>query len=212
MEAELYIIAGISLFLGLHILTGLHEWRQAALNKIGLLPYRILFSLGTLYAFWNILKGFDARPFEVWWSVPSWASFAPLAIMPISLFLLFCHFTVRSQDNFSRQPLGWAIMLWALSHLIANGESGTTLFFGGFLLYGALAIFLRERKSSLGDATASHGSSGYNTKIIPFIRWPSDMTGKKFASLLLMTMLTNFALVHIHEILIGVSATSAMSG
>ena len=212
MSAELYIISGVSLFLGLHILTGLHEWRQAALNKLGLLPYRFLFSLGTLYALWTILKGFDARPFEVWWSVPYWASFAPLVIVPISLFLFFCHFIKHSQDNFSSQPLGWAIMLWALSHLIANGESGTTLFFGGFLLYGALAIYLRERKASLGDATASHGNSECNVKLIPFTRWPGGMTGRKFASLLFITVVVDYALIHIHEIFIGVVATPAMIG
>lgn len=212
MSAELYIISGVSLFLGLHILTGLHEWRQAALNKLGLLPYRFLFSLGTLYAYWTILKGFDARPFDVWWIVPEWATFAPIVMMPISLFLLFCHFTKHSQDNFSRQPLGWAIMLWALSHLIANGESGTTLFFGGFLIYGALAIHLRERKSALGDATASHGNSEYNVKLIPFTRWPRDMAGRKFASLLFITVVVDLALTHMHDIFIGVSATSAMTG
>lgn len=66
MSAELYIIVGLSLFLILHILTGLHELRKTAIEKIGLIAYRILFSLGTLYALWTIIKGFDARPFEVW--------------------------------------------------------------------------------------------------------------------------------------------------
>lgn len=212
MSAELYIISGVSLFLGLHILTGLHEWRQAALNKLGLLPYRFLFSLGTLYALWTILKGFDARPFEMWWSVPQWASFAPLVIMPISLFLLICHFTKQSQDNFSRQPLGWAIMLGSFSHIIANGESGTTLFFGGFLLYGALAIYLRERKSHLGDTSASHGSSEYDVKLIPFSRWPKGMAGKKFASLLFITVVVDIALIQMHEFFIGLVAMPAMIG
>ncbi len=212
MSAELYIISGISLFLGLHILTGLHEWRQAALNKLGLLPYRILFSLGTLYAFWTILKGFDARPFDMWWEVPHWATFAPMVIMPISLFLFICHFTSHSQDNFSRQPLGWAIILWALSHLIANGESGTTVFFGGFLLYGVLAIHLRERKAKLGDTTASHGGNEFDVKLAPFTRLPRGVTGKKFAFLLFTTAVVDFVLIRIHEIFIGVSATSAVFG
>ena len=212
MSAELYIISGVSLFLGLHILTGLHEWRQAALNKLGLLPYRFLFSLATLYALWTILKGFELRPFEIWWSVPHWATFAPIVIMPISLFLLICHFNPRSQDTFSSQPLGWAIMLWSLSHLMANGESGTTLFFGGFLLYGALAIHLRERKAKLGDVAASHGSTIYGSKLIPFTRWPKSMTGKKFTSLFLITAMVYFALLHIHEIFIGVSATAVTVG
>jgi uncharacterized membrane protein len=209
MTAELYIILGMGLFLVLHILTGMHEWRQAALNKFSLLGYRILFSVGTLYAFWTILKGFDARPFDVWWNVPAWAALTPFVLMPVSIFLLLCHFLPRSADSFSRQPLGLAIMAWAFSHLIANGESGTTLFFGGFLLYGALAIYLRERKAALGDLSASHGRENFS-HIIPFTRWPTSMTGKKFAFLSGVTAAVEFTLVYIHEGIIGMSAVPTM--
>lgn len=205
MSAELYIIIGLSLFLILHILTGLHEWRQAALEKIGLIAYRILFSLGTLYAFWTILKGFDARPFDVWWHVPAWATYAPLVIMPISILLFTCHFMTREEDTFTRQPVGWAIMLWSLSHLFANGESGTTVFFSGFVFYGALAIYLRERKAALGDQPASHGKEQL-TALIPFTRWPTAMSGKKIASLLSITVLVDFFLIYIHDGFIGMSA------
>lgn len=205
MSAELNILTGLSIFLGLHILTGLHEWRQAALNKLGLLTYRILFSIGTLYAFWTILKGFDARPFDVWWHVPAWASFAPLVIMPLSIFFFTCHLIKRESDTFTRQPIGWAIILWALSHLLANGESGTSVFFIGFLLYGTLALYLRERKASLGDHAASHGGE-HPVKLIPFTRWPSSMTSKKLATLLTITVLVYFSLIYIHEDFIGLSA------
>ena len=209
MPAELNILIGLSIFLGLHILTGLHEWRQAALNKIGLISYRILFSIGTLYAFWTILKGFDARPFDVWWDVPVWASFAPFIIMPLSIFFLTCHFMGRESDGFTRQPIGWAIVFWALSHLLANGESGTIIFFIGFFLYGILALYLRERKASLGDCSASHGSS-HPVKLVPFTRWPSGMSGKKIAFLLSVTALVDFFLIYIHDAFIGLSALPAM--
>ena len=205
MIAEYYIAIGLGLFIVLHLLTGIHAWRQAALRALGKISYRILFSFGVLYSIWMISQGFASRPFAVWWQVPDWASYAPLIVTPLGIFLLTSHFMPHDKDSFTRQPLGWAILFWALSHLIANGEGGTTILFGGFALYGALAIYLRERKSSLGDATASHGNA-HNTRLIPFTRRPADMTGKKLAFLVGVTVVVVGVLIYCHDVYTGLSA------
>ena len=82
MSAEIYISLGLGLFLILHIFTGIHEWRQAVLSKIGIIAYRVLFSIATLFAYWCIIQGFNMRPFDVWWQVPQWAYSVPKIFMP----------------------------------------------------------------------------------------------------------------------------------
>ena len=205
MTAELYIVSGLGLFIVLHILTGLHEWRQAALEKLGIILYRVLFSIATLLAIWTIVQGFDMRPFDVWWQVPAWSAQFSLILMPLAILFFVCHFMSREKDTFTRQPIGWAIMFWALAHLMANGESGTTLLFGGFLIYGALAIFLRERKASLGDKTACHSGDG-QVRLIPFSRWPRSLSGKDIAFLFGITALLTYGLIYFHGEVTGLSA------
>ena len=205
MSAEFQIAIGLGVFMVLHILTGLHEWREAALGKLGLLPYRILFSLGVIASLSMITIGFTNRPFDVWWAVPTWAANLPLVLMPLSVLMFICHLIPTTDDNFTRQPIGWAIVIWALAHLASNGESGTTIFFGGFLLYGALAIYLRERKTSHGDTKASHGRDT-PARLIVFTRWPSGLSGKKLAFIFATTILVTFVLIRLHSDYIGLSA------
>jgi uncharacterized membrane protein len=53
----------------------------------------------------------------------------------------------------TRHPVMWAIGLWAVSHLIANGDLGSVLFFGSLaaLALGGTVLIDRKKQLALGS-------------------------------------------------------------
>lgn len=95
----------------------------------------------------------------------------PLVVMPFALVLLACGLmsrnptavrqqgALRSSDaargilRVTRHPMMWAFALWGLSHIIARGDAGALIFFGGFVLLalsGTLLIDARKA-AALGE-------------------------------------------------------------
>ena len=89
----------------------------------------------------------------------------PLVVMPLALVLLACGLmsrnptavrqqgALRASDaargilRVTRHPMMWAFALWGLSHIIARGDAGALIFFGGFVLLalsGTLLIDARK--------------------------------------------------------------------
>ena len=54
---------------------------------------------------------------------------------------------IRGVYAITRHPFLWAVALWSAAHLIANGDVGSILFFGGFLLLALLGPALIDRKN-----------------------------------------------------------------
>jgi uncharacterized membrane protein len=52
------------------------------------------------------------------------------------------------------------VKVWALAHLIANGEVRSILLFGGFLLYAGLARFMISRRPDQTPPAAPEGWTG----------------------------------------------------
>ena len=56
--------------------------------------------------------------------------------------------------SITRHPVPWALVLWGAAHVIANGDIAGVLFFGIFLVFGALGAPLVDmrRRRLCGDA------------------------------------------------------------
>jgi uncharacterized membrane protein len=48
----------------------------------------------------------------------------------------------------TRHPFQWSVVLWALVHILANGDSASIVFFGSFGLVSLLGGFLIDRKKA----------------------------------------------------------------
>ena len=69
----------------------------------------------------------------------------------------------------------WGIGLWAVAHLLANGDQASLLLFGGMaiLAFGGMAHIDSRRRASLGSAW---GPVELTTSVIPFL---AAMQGRK---------------------------------
>lgn len=164
------VIAG-ALLLGTHLgvsSSGLRGRLVAMLGEKGYLGLYSLVSLATLgYLIW--LYGELPRYDYIWAPRPA-LYIAAQIIMPFSFLLALGGFLVKNPTNvgmegllrdskdpdfargvtrITRHPFQWGVVLWAIAHLLANGDTVSVTFFGTFLLLSGLGSVLIDRKKAL---------------------------------------------------------------
>ena len=149
------LLIGIVVFLGVHTLTTLREPRAALIARFGEGPYKGLYSLGALVGFVLIVWGFSIYRSEGWvqiWYPPTWTRHLTITLMWFAFVALACMNPAPSRiRGWLRHPMLVAIKIWALAHLIANGDLGGMLLFGAFL---AWAVYDRIAVKRRGDTGA----------------------------------------------------------
>ena len=163
------LAAAAALFLGLHILISGTAARGIIVARIGERPYRGLFSLASLGALvWLVWAYGRAERIELW-DAGAGARHLALVVMPFAFILLFAAFTTRNPTMvgmegaaasdkaaggilaITRHPFLWAVVLWALSHLLANGDGASLVLFGTLLMVALAGPVLIDRKRARAD-------------------------------------------------------------
>lgn len=72
--------------------------------------------------------------------IPIWQPLTFLSHLAIVLMLpvftlLAAAYIPCNMKRFTRHPMLWGVTIWAIGHLLANGDLGSILLFGGFLAY-----------------------------------------------------------------------------
>ncbi len=144
----LWLIAGLALFLGVHVFSSLRPSRGRLIARLGEAPYKSLYALLSLAGFGLIVAGMGKAPSIELWSPPAWGRYAAVWFMPFALILLAAAFIPSNLKRFTAHPMLWAITLWALVHLLANGDVAGLLLFGGFGLYALYAMQSQSRRGA----------------------------------------------------------------
>ncbi len=189
----LVLIAGIILFLGVHTLTTFRQTRSGLIDRIGAGAYRGVHSLLSIVGFVLIVWGFGRYRADGWtqiWTPPTWTSHLTIVLMWFAFVSLACMNPAPGRiRGWLRHPMLVAIKIWALAHLLANGDAGGMLLFGAFL---AWAVFDRIAVKRRGDMGAS--------RIASFTRADAIALG--------VGTVAYVAMIFLHPILIGVPVLS----
>ena len=157
------LVVGLILFLGVHLVPTSPELRDGLRERIGEVPYKVIFSLLSLIGFVVIVLGFHKLQLHpgknpVLWDPPTWTRHIAVALMlPAMIFLVASVIPSRIRTAV-RHPMLIAIKTWAFAHLIANGDLGALLLFGSFLafaVYDRISVKKRGAQGPLGNATSS---------------------------------------------------------
>lgn len=139
------LILGLALFLGSHTFTRFRGPRDALEARLGAMPFKGLYSLVALAGFVLIIIGwgqYRAAGMIAVWEPPGFLRHvAWLLMMPVFVLLAAVYAPGRIKAAVGH-PMLAAVKLWALAHLLVNGDLGSLLLFGGFL---AWAVFARVR-------------------------------------------------------------------
>jgi uncharacterized membrane protein len=151
----LILVLGIVVFLGVHSLTAFRETRTGLIERFGAGPFKGIYSLAALAGFALIVWGFSryrAEGLIIVWTPPTWTRHLTIALMWFAFVALACINPAPGRiRGWLRHPMLVAVKVWALAHLLANGDAGGMLLFGLFL---AWAVFDRIAVKKRGDMGA----------------------------------------------------------
>jgi uncharacterized membrane protein len=143
------LVLGLALFFAAHVFVTLRTSRAAAIKRIGEGPYKGLMSLVSLAGLILIGYGFGQYRATGWinvWSPPAWTYYVTQILMwPASISVVAAY----SRGNIWRalkHPMLVGVKTWAVAHLLSNGDLGSIVLFGSFLVWAVYdRITLRHR-------------------------------------------------------------------
>ena len=117
-------------------------------------------------------RGGSARAYVEIWAAADWQRWLANIVVPLALWLAIMGIGIgyphtlggRRAQVFdvnnpgmaavTRHPVLWALALWSLVHMLANGDLAHVILFGGFLIMALLAmpVFDRRAQRVLSDA------------------------------------------------------------
>ncbi len=143
------LILGLALFLGVHSISIVAPgWRDAQAARLGENAWKGVYTLLSLAGFAMIVYGYgQARQAPMVLYVPPVAlrHVALLLMLPVFVLLLAAYLPGRIKSA-ARHPMLAATKLWALAHLLANGNLADVLLFGGFLAWAVADRISMKRR------------------------------------------------------------------
>lgn len=148
------LIAGLVLFLGVHALTTLREPRAALIGRIGEGPYKGLYSLVSAVGLGLIVWGFGRYRSDGYipvWDPPFGLRHVTLLLMWFSFVALVAAYAPAGKiKGMLRHPMLVGVKVWALAHLLANGDLGSVILFGAFLAWAVYDRIAVKRRGDFG--------------------------------------------------------------
>ena len=149
-----YLILGIILFFGPHLFSAFRSRAPGKdlRAKLGQGPYMGLYSLVSLAGFVLIVWGYGAaRPAPVLYTPPTGLAHLNLALMlPAMILLAAAYLPTGRIKKAAKHPMLAAVKIWALGHLLANGELNSVILFGSFLAYGVIDRIALKKRGDIG--------------------------------------------------------------
>ena len=145
----LLLILGLVLFLGMHAVTMKRDLRARLIERLGAGGYKGLYSAVSILGFVLLIYGYGlqrAAGYTVVWEPPVWTRHLAL-LLNLPIFILLA-VGKRPSWLLSRvkHPMLLAVKIWATAHLLANGDLGSMLLFGGFLAWAVMARISTKRR------------------------------------------------------------------
>ena len=172
-----YLILGLLLFLGVHSVRIVAEgWRIRTIARIGAQPWKGLYSVASLLGFGLIIWGFGlarAQPFQLW-SPPAALRHPALLLTAVSFVLLAAAYIPGNSIKAKlHHPMVLAVKVWALAHLLVNGNLAHVVLFGVFLVWAVLnfrAARQRDRAQGVIYAPGTAVATGL-TVLVGVVGW-----------------------------------------
>jgi len=158
------MILGLAVFLGVHVVPTLREQRAAVIARFGEQPYKGLFAVVSLLGIILIGYGFAryrAAGYIVVWQPASWTRHLNNFLMWPAIVCVVAAYIPGDIKRVLKHPMLVGVKLWALAHLIANGDLGSIILFGSFLAWAVYDRITLKRRSDPGAPefpSAGHGN------------------------------------------------------
>lgn len=151
------LVAGLTLFLGTHAFTMDRGDRARLIDRMGEGRYKLAYTTLSVVGILLISYGFGLYRRDGWievWSPPVWTRHLSLLLTWAAFVALAAAYLPGRIKGALKHPMLAAVKIWALSHLLANGDLGSILLFGSFLAWAVAARISLKRRP---DEVRAHG-------------------------------------------------------
>lgn len=214
-------LLALAAFVLAHLIPAMPGVRPRLVGVAGRTAYMVVYSVVSLALLWWLVAA-AGRADDVWlWQPAAWQWLVPAVLMPVSLILLVLGLgqpnplsvSIRPADTqalpaaaaFTRHPVLWGFLLWALAHIPANGRLVPVILFGAMAAMAALGFPMLDRKARrrLGEQTWTRLSQASR----PLTRADAPVLA---ASILVAVAVYGWMLWRGHALLIGPDPLSGL--
>lgn len=147
------MILGLVLFLGAHVLTTLRDTRGRLVAAVGEHIYKLLYSVVSLAGLALIVWGFAHYRATDWiqvWTPPKALKHLNIALMLPAVILVAASYIRGNIYTKLKHPMLAGVKLWALGHLLANGDLGGIILFSSILAWAVYDRISLKRRTDPG--------------------------------------------------------------
>lgn len=154
------LILGLILFLGVHSSAIFFaQARHDIIAKRGRIFWQIPYTLLSLIGLIVIIWGYGAARENptILYQAPTWASHvAALLMAPAMIFMVSSNLRGKIAATLKHPQLA-AVKVWALAHLISNGDLASVVLFGSFLVWAVIDRISLKKRVARGFANNNPG-------------------------------------------------------
>ena len=171
------LILGLVLFLGVHSVRIVADgWRTRMRERLGEGRWKGLYSLlsfaGLIFIVWGY--GLARQDPMVLWAPPvAMRHVASLLTLAAFILLVAAYVPRNAFKARLHHPMVLSVKVWALAHLLSNGNLADVLLFGGFLLWAVLdfrAARLRDRAQGTAYPSGTLAGTAM-TVVLGLVAW-----------------------------------------
>jgi uncharacterized membrane protein len=170
MRGLAILVAGLVVFIGAHVFVTMRDQRAALIGRIGEGPYKGVLALASVIGLILIGYGFGEYRATDWidvWYPPRWTFYiTELLMWPASIFVVAAYIRGNIWRTL-KHPMLVGVKTWAVAHLISNGDLGSILLFGSFLLWAGYDRMTLKHRADAGAPTIPAG--GHRNDIIALV-------------------------------------------
>ena len=142
------LLSGLVIFFGIHAVPLFPSFKASLQSRFGEMRFKGVYSMVALTGFALILFGMSRAEFRPVFTPPAWSPLIANLAMPVAFCLLVAAYVPNNFRRVIRNPMLSGVLVWALAHLIANGDLASILLFGLFGTYSVIDIISVNRRSS----------------------------------------------------------------
>lgn len=152
-------VLGLVIFFGLHFLPMASGLKANVVSRLGLLPYKAIYSVLSIVGLILMVQGYVAVQSgdnPILYTPPSWTRHLTMLLMvPVFILLISAYVQGRIKARF-RHPMLVAIKIWAFAHLLVRGDLASVMLFGSFLAWAVIDRISLKRRTDGEPMVAIH--------------------------------------------------------
>jgi uncharacterized membrane protein len=164
------LVIGLVVFFAIHLVPSNVAMRDGLIARFGVNGYKAIFGLVSLIGFALIVIGFAKLQMHPGknpqlWDPPLWTRHLAAGLMLPAMIALVAAYVPSRIHTALKHPMLVAIKIWALAHLLANGDLAALVLFGSFLAFAVYDRISVKKRHALGPIGAKTGP-WYNDLIV----------------------------------------------